>query len=104
MLRCAEIHTESAKMSSMPDHTPDPEESLWLRLLYMIIIGLMHSIAQTILFAAAAIQFVMMLTRQGRPNVEIAWFGKRLGDWQAKATRYQTAADTEKPWPWTPFE
>ena len=84
-----------------PDHGP---ESLWLRLLSMVIIGLMLSIAQTILYALALVQFILMLTRKGRPNVEIAWFGKRLGDWLAKATRYQTAADEEKPWPWTPFD
>jgi hypothetical protein len=95
--------------NSMVDQVPptpatEPDESLWLRLLSMIIIGLMLSIAQSILYAVALVQFIMMVTRKGRPNVEIAWFGKRLGDWLAKATRYQTAADEEKPWPWTPFE
>ena len=94
----------------MPDPNPsdptpsEPEENIWLRLLSMVIIALMLSIAQTILWALALVQFVMMLTRGGRPNVEIAWFGKRLGDWLAKATCYQTAASDEKPWPWTPFE
>lgn len=87
-----------------PDHGTDPQDSLWMRLLATLIIAVMLSIAQTILYALTVVQFVLMLTRQGRPNVEIAWFGKRLGDWLAKATRYQTAADDEKPWPWTPFE
>jgi hypothetical protein len=87
-----------------PDHSAEPVESMWVRLLSMVIIGLMLSIAQTILVALAVVQFILMLTRKGRPNVEIAWFGKRLGDWLAKATRYQTAADEEKPWPWTPFD
>ena len=82
----------------------DPEEGLWLRLLSMVIIAVMLSIAHTALYALAVVQFILMLTRKGRPNVEIAWFGKRLGDWLAKATRYQTAADDEKPWPWTPFD
>jgi hypothetical protein len=87
-----------------PDHGAEAQESLWVRLLVMVIIGVMLSIAQTILYALAVVQFILMLTRKGRPNVEIAWFGKRLGDWLAKATRYQTAADEEKPWPWTPFD
>ena len=87
----------------MTDPT-EPEDSIWRRLLPMIIVGLMLSIVQTILWALALVQFIMMLTRKGRPNVEIAWFGKRLGDWLAKATRFQTAADEEKPWPWTPFD
>lgn len=85
-----------------PHH--DQSESLWLRLLWMIMIAMMLGLAQTVLQLAALVQFVLMLTRQGRPNVEIAWFGKRLGDWSAKAIRYQTAADDEKPWPWTPLD
>ena len=88
----------------MDDPNALKDESLWLRLLSMVIIGVMLSIAQTILIAAAVIQFVLMLTRQGKPNTELAWFGKRLGDWLAKAALYQTAADDEKPWPWTPLE
>lgn len=87
-----------------PQPATEPQESIWLRLVWMIIIGFMLSIAQTIIYALALVQFIMMLFRQGRPNMEIAWFGKLLGDWMAKATRFQTAADEEKPWPWTPIE
>ena len=87
------------------DSEVEPEgENLWWRLLWMIIIAAMLSIAQTVLYAASIVQFILMLTRQGKPNVELAWFGKRLGDWMAKAVRYQTAADDERPWPWTPLE
>ncbi len=83
--------------------TPEPEGMGW-RLLWMVIIGAMLSIAQTVLLAAAVVQFILMLTRQGKPNVELAWFGKRLGDWLAKAARYQTGADDEKPWPWSKLD
>ena len=79
-------------------------ESLWLRLLWMILIAMLLGLVQTVLQVAALLQFILMITRNGRPNVEIAWFGKRLGDWSAKAIRYQTAADDEKPWPWTPLD
>ena len=92
-------------MPMPPEPQPVPEgESLWWRLLWMVIIGAMLSIAQTILIAAAVVQFILMATRAGKPNVELAWFGKRLGDWLAKAARYQTAADEEKPWPWSSLE
>lgn len=90
-----------------PESAPEPAakgEGLWWRLLWMVIIGAMLSIAQTVLIAASVVQFILMLTREGKPNVELAWFGKRLGDWLAKASRYQTAADEEKPWPWTPLD
>ena len=88
------------------DSAPDspPPDNLWLRLLWMILIGMMLGLAQTALQIAALLQFVLMLTRQGRPNAELAWFGKRMGDWMAKAVRFQTAADEEKPWPWSPLE
>jgi hypothetical protein len=93
---------------SIPEpQTPDGEpkaDGLWWRLLWMLIIAAMLSISHTVLMAASVVQFILMLTRQGRPNVELAWFGKRLGDWTAKAVRYQTAADEEKPWPWTPLD
>ena len=91
----------------MVDPTPlqesaePPEESLWLRLLWMILIGVMLGVAQTVLQVTAVIQFILMAMRNGKPNVELAWFGKRMGDWMAKAVRYQTAADDEKPWPWS---
>ena len=85
-----------------PDH--EPHESLWMRLLWMILIGMLLGLAQTVIQITALIQFILMVLRQGKPNVELAWFGKRMGDWMAKAVRYQTAADEEKPWPWTPLD
>ena len=87
-----------------PEPHPEPAENLWLRLLWMILIGMMLGLAQTVLQVAALLQFILMLSRKGRPNAELAWFGKRMGDWMAKAARFQTAADEEKPWPWTPLE
>ena len=96
--------TEPSTLKEPPEAGHAPEESLWLRLLWMILIGAMLGVAQTVLQITAIIQFILMVTRQGRPNAELAWFGKRMGDWMAKAVRYQTAADDEKPWPWTPLD
>ena len=89
---------------SESDHGTVPQDSLWMRLLATLILAVMMSVAQTILYAMTVVQFILMLTRKGRPNVEIAWAGKRLGDWLAKATQYLTGADDEKPWPWTPLD
>jgi len=87
-----------------PPRDDPPADPLGWRLLWMLIIAAMLSIAQTVHIAAAVVQFILMLTQGGKPNTELAWFGKRLGDWMAKAVRYQTAADDEKPWPWTPLD
>ncbi len=91
-------------LSEPTDAGDVPPEKLWWRLLWMILIGMMLGLAQTALQVAAVLQFILMLTRKGRPNAELAWFGKRIGDGRAKAVRYQTAADEERPWPWTPLE
>lgn len=83
---------------------PDEKNNLLLRLLYMLIIALMLSIAQTVLSVATIIQFIIMLVNKGAPNVRLADFGTDLGIWIAKAARFQTAASEVKPWPWTELD
>lgn len=83
---------------------PKEEENLFLRLVHMIIIALMISIAQTVLGFMTVVQFVIMLISNKEPNERIAEFGTDLGIWIAKAARYQTAASQVKPWPWTELD
>lgn len=83
---------------------PTEDENLFLRLVYMIIIALMISIAQTVLGFMTVVQFVIMLINNKVPNERIADFGTDLGIWIAKAARFQTAASQVKPWPWTELD
>ena len=83
---------------------PTEEENLFMRLVHMIIIALMISIAQTVLGFMTVVQFVIMLINNKEPNERIAEFGTDLGIWIAKAARYQTAASNVKPWPWTELD
>jgi len=78
-------------------------DSIWMRLLYMLIIALMISVAQTVLGVATVIQFIILLVNK-TPNPRLAEFGTDLGIWIAKAARYQTAASQVKPWPWTELD
>jgi len=87
-----------------PQLDPDEKDSLWLRLVYMILIALMISVAQTVLGVATLIQFIIMALNKGEPNEQLAEFGTSLGIWIAKAARYQTAASEVKPWPWTELD
>ncbi|WP_147124381.1 DUF4389 domain-containing protein [Shimia ponticola] len=87
-----------------PPRGDDSNESLFLRLIYMLIIWLMLSFANTVLGILTVLQFVIMLINQGEPNQRIADFGTDLGIWVAKAARYQTAASDVKPWPWTELD
>lgn len=83
---------------------PDEQESLLLRLVYMVLIWAMLSIAQTVLTAVTVIQFIIMLVNNREPNARLAEFGTDLGVWIAKAARFQTAASEVKPWPWTELD
>ena len=86
---------------------PQPEaekDGLGVRLLYMILIAVMLSVAGTILTVVTVIQFVLMLVNRGERNEALADFGTTLGVWMAKAARYQTAASEVKPWPWSELD
>ena len=83
---------------------PEEKDHLGLRLLYMLIIALMLSVAQTVLTVLTVIQFIIMLVNNREPNERLADFGTDLGIWIAKAARFQTAASEVKPWPWTELD
>jgi len=80
------------------------EESLLWRLVWMIVIALLISFAQTVLTVTTVVQFLIMLTNDRQPNERLADFGTTLGIWIAKAARYQTAASEVRPWPWTELD
>jgi hypothetical protein len=80
------------------------KENLALRLVHMVLIWVMLSIASTVLTVATVIQFVIMLVNGGKPNERLADFGTDLGVWIAKAARFQTGASEVKPWPWTELD
>ena len=89
---------------NMPDQDATSPELSWMRVLWVMVIAVMISVAQTLLFAVAVLQIIIMLAAKGRPNDELARFGSLIGDWVAKAARFQAAASDEKPWPWTPID
>ncbi len=85
-----------------PDEQPrrEAQDDLPLRLVYMILIAIMISLAQSILFAIGVIQFVILLVNNREPNERLADFGCMVGAWVAKAARYLSVATDSKPWPW----
>jgi hypothetical protein len=93
-------------MGRINGEQPDPgaHENLLMRLVYMILIAIMISLAQTVLGVVTILQFVILLINNRRPNERLAEFGTDLGIWIAKAARFQTAASEVKPWPWTELD
>ena len=79
-------------------------ENIWIRLLNMIIIGVLMSMASTLLGVMTIAQFLIMLFNKRDPNEQLSEMGTTMGVWMAKAARYQTAASEVKPWPWTELD
>ncbi len=99
--------TEDEDKISGRIHGEQPEaekDGLLVRLLYMVLIALMLSLAQTVLTVTTVIQYVIMVVNSGTPNERLADFGTDLGVWMAKAARFQTGASEVKPWPWTELD
>ncbi|MDU8914128.1 DUF4389 domain-containing protein [Aestuariicoccus sp. MJ-SS9] len=88
-------------------HGEQPEaqrDAMLVRVLYMLLIWLMLSLAQTVLTVATVLQLVIMAVSKGAPNERLAEFGTDLGVWIAKAARFQTGGSEVKPWPWTELD
>lgn len=83
---------------------PEQQETMLQRLIYMVLIAIMISLAQTVLLVTTLVQFVVMLLNNKQANPRLADFGTDLGIWIAKAARFQTAASNVKPWPWTELD
>lgn len=83
----------------LPEPGAAPKGSIWMRGLMMLIFAILIGLAQTVLHALTVVQFVLMVFDQGKPNAQIASFGKTLGGWLAKAAAFQTAQSEAKPWP-----
>ena len=62
---------------------PEQPDNMLLRLVYMLIIAVMISLAQTVLGVATVIQFVIMLVNNKQPNERLAEFGTDLRIWIA---------------------
>ena len=83
---------------------PATPDTLLMRLVFMILIALMMSVAYSVLGVITLIQFVIMVLNKRQPNGRLAEVGTVLGIWFAKAVRYQLAASEVKPFPWTELD
>lgn len=90
----------------MNEHDEDTGdfESMWMRLINMVIISVLMGFAQSLFWVIAVAQFVIMLVNKREPNEQLSEFGTTMGVWMAKAIRYQTAGSEVKPWPWTELD
>lgn len=93
-----------AKDSERMSDTESDYESIWMRLINMVIIAVLLSMASTLLGLMTIAQFLIMLFNKRQPNEQLGELGTTMGVWMAKAARYQTGASEVKPWPWTELD
>jgi hypothetical protein len=89
----------SPEPATLPEPDAGPAGSVWMRGLMMLIFAILIGLALTVLHALTVVQFVLMVFDHGKPNAQIAGFGKSLGGWLAKAAHFQAAHTNMKPWP-----
>lgn len=82
----------------MSDYPVTPKRKLWLRALWMILMGLAHYLASTLLCCVALIQFVLVLVSNA-PNSRLMAFGRSLGRYQGQIASFVSFASDEPPFP-----
>jgi hypothetical protein len=94
----SDIRTDPPQVESY-----DKPEPMWLRVIWMVILAGLTSLATSLLIVAAVLQVIAKLVNNGTPNDRIKAFGEGLARWFARTARYQTFATDEKPFPWSPW-
>ncbi len=75
---------------------------IWLRLVFMIVLSMAYGVAEAVAFAVVVFQFVASLFT-GKPNDQLARFGRNLARYFQQIIAYLTFATEEKPFPFTPW-
>lgn len=76
------------------------ENNIWLRGVFMILFGILYSLAGTVLFVVAVLQFILVLLGSA-PNTRLLTFGRSLGSYVQQIVNFQTFNTEEKPFPFS---
>lgn len=86
-------------MAQHQNAAPNPP-NIWLRALFMVLLGMLYSLAGTVLFVVAVLQFIFVLMGSA-PNVRLLAFGRSLGSYVQQLVNFQTFNTEEKPFPFS---
>lgn len=86
----------------MAQHQNDAPDApnIWLRALFMVLFGMLYSLAGTVLFVVAVLQFIFVLMGSA-PNARLLAFGRSLGSYVQQLVNFQTFNTEEKPFPFS---
>ena len=86
-------------MNDTPD-TPTNRRNIWIRGLFMLLMGFAYHVCGTVLCIVAVIQFVMALLND-TPNARLVLFGRSLGRYLQQIAHFLTFATEEMPFPFS---
>ena len=75
---------------------------IWLRLVFMIVMSVAYGVAEFVILAVVVFQFLASLIT-GRPNNQLARFGRNLARYLQQIIVYVTFATEERPFPFMPW-
>lgn len=84
-------------MNDTPD-TPIIRRNIWIRALFMLLMGLAYHVAGTVLVIVTVMQFLIMFLND-TPNVRLVAFGRSLGRYFRQIVNFLTFAAEEIPFP-----
>ncbi|MBU1213943.1 MAG: DUF4389 domain-containing protein [Gammaproteobacteria bacterium] len=76
------------------------KRNIWMRGLFMLLMGLAFQVCGTVLCIVTVIQFAVVVLG-GEPNVRLLSFGRNLGTYLRQIVAYLTFAAEELPFPFS---
>jgi hypothetical protein len=76
--------------------------SIWLRLVYMVILGIAFHVAEFVIWVVVVFQFLTSLFT-GKPNDRLTRLGRNLAHYIKQVMVFLTFAGEEKPFPFAPW-
>ena len=90
-------------MSERPDAASLPkEESIWLRLVFILLFVVVFNLAEAVLWVTVVVQFLARVV-SGRPLPQLTAFGGRLAAFLQQVIRFLTFGADDMPWPFAPW-
>jgi len=76
------------------------KRNIWMRGLFMLLLGIAFQVCGTVLCVVTVIQFVIVLLSDA-PNSRLAAFGRSLGNYLRQIVNFMTFATEEMPFPFS---
>jgi hypothetical protein len=76
--------------------------SIWLRLVYMVVLGIAFYVAEFVIWVVVVFQFLSSLFT-GEPNDRLTRLGRNLAHYIKQVVVFLTFAGEEKPFPFAPW-